>query len=124
MKHTLLFLALLGILLNAFRKEVVLLEYYANQDFIKRVLCINTARPELHCDGKCYLMTKLKAAEEAKKQAEMPAPLRDKHLDIQLFNPAFLQYPVFDFEPVSATVFFYNGAFQPGFLPALLRPPA
>ena len=124
MKHILLYLALLGILLNAFRKEVVLLEYYANQDFIKRVLCINTARPELHCDGKCYLMTKLKAAEAAEKQAEKPAPLRDKHLDIQLFNPAIFQYPVFDFKTISATAFVYDGVFHPGFLPALLRPPA
>jgi|APTNR8051073442_1049403.scaffolds.fasta_scaffold00575_24 hypothetical protein len=123
MKHTLLFLALLGILLNAFRKEVVLVEYYANKDFIKRVLCINTARPELHCDGKCYLMTKLREA-EAEKQSEMPAPLRDKHLDIQLFNPVFFQYPVFDFKSTSATEFVYDGAFQPGFLPAPLHPPA
>jgi len=123
MKHTLLFLALLGILLNAFRKEVVWLEYYANKDFIKRVLCINTASPELHCDGKCYLMTKLKEA-EAEKQSEMPAPLRDKHLDIQLFNPAFFQYPVFDFKLISATLFVYDGVFQSGFLPTILRPPA
>lgn len=124
MKHILLFLALLGILLNAFRKEIVLLEYYANKDFIKRVLCINTRRPEMHCDGKCYLMTKLKAAEKAEKQAEIPMPLRDKHLDIQLFYPAVVQYPLFDFMTIGALTFDYDGAFQQGFSPTLLRPPA
>ncbi|NUO02937.1 MAG: hypothetical protein HUU01_20200 [Saprospiraceae bacterium] len=124
MKKILLLLALSGILLNAFRKEVVLLEYYANKDFIKRVLCINTKRPEMHCDGKCYLMTKLKAAEEAEKQAKMPMPLRDKHLDIQLFCPVVFQYPAFDFKAIPVLPFSYDGIFHPGFLPALLRPPA
>jgi hypothetical protein len=38
------------------------LEYYSNQDFFTEVLCINKAKPELKCNGKCILMQKLKQA--------------------------------------------------------------
>jgi len=123
MKNVLILLALSGILLNTFNKELVLLDYYANRDFIKRVLCINTDKPELHCDGKCYLMTRLKA-EEAKKQSEAPMPLRDKQHDIQLFHPSVFQYPAFFFSAESLQVFAYQGNHCSGFLPDILHPPA
>lgn len=34
--------------------------FKANQTFIAKELCINKNRPELHCDGKCFLMTKMR----------------------------------------------------------------
>ncbi|SDF30803.1 hypothetical protein SAMN04487992_11128 [Cellulophaga baltica] len=40
------------------------MEYVFNYDYISEVLCINKDKPELNCNGKCYLMTKL--AEESK----------------------------------------------------------
>ncbi len=42
-----------------------------NQDYIASTLCENKDKPELHCEGKCFLMKKLKQAEEKeKKQAQ------------------------------------------------------
>jgi hypothetical protein len=42
-----------------------------NRDYIASTLCENRDKPELHCDGKCFLMKKLKQAEEKeKKQAQ------------------------------------------------------
>lgn len=41
-------------------------EYIANYDYIVNVLCENKDRPQLHCDGKCYLAKQLaKASEQA-----------------------------------------------------------
>ena len=37
-------------------------EYYSNRDFFAEVLCINKAKPELKCNGKCILMQKIKRA--------------------------------------------------------------
>lgn len=38
------------------------LEYYSNKNFFAAVLCINKAKPELKCNGKCALSKKLKKA--------------------------------------------------------------
>ena len=34
--------------------------FKANQTFIAKEFCINKNRPELHCDGKCFLTTKMR----------------------------------------------------------------
>lgn len=65
MRIGLLFLSL-SILL---RPALPLLEYGLNYDYIAEVLCINKAKPELHCDGKCYLKKQLAAASETEKPA-------------------------------------------------------
>lgn len=45
-------------------------EYIANYDYIANVLCENKDKPELKCDGKCYLSQML--AEESKQSEENP----------------------------------------------------
>ncbi|WP_405266718.1 hypothetical protein [Cellulophaga sp. Ld12] len=60
MKHSLIIIAILICLKPTFP----LMEYVFNYDYISEVLCINKEKPELNCNGKCYLMTKL--AEESK----------------------------------------------------------
>lgn len=42
-----------------FRPLVSLVEYAVNYDYIANVLCINKGKPELHCNGKCYLSKEL-----------------------------------------------------------------
>ncbi|HLW14642.1 MAG TPA: hypothetical protein VKX30_03975 [Flavobacteriaceae bacterium] len=37
------------------RPILPVLEYGWNYEYISKVLCINTDKPELKCDGKCYL---------------------------------------------------------------------
>ncbi|MFD2520619.1 hypothetical protein [Emticicia soli] len=43
---------------------IIYLQYEINKDYIIKNYCVNKNRPQLHCDGKCYLAKKLKAAEE------------------------------------------------------------
>ena len=56
------FLLLTGCL--SFSKNLVLLEYAINKDFIASALCINKARPKLQCQGKCQIMKKMAAEEQ------------------------------------------------------------
>lgn len=44
--------------------------FEANQGYIAKVMCENKSRPWLHCNGRCYLMKKLKQAEEREKKQE------------------------------------------------------
>lgn len=43
----------------------ILMDFTLRQDYIATYLCENRDKPSLHCDGKCYLAKKLKAAHEA-----------------------------------------------------------
>lgn len=61
------FLVLLYIL-AMLRPVIPLFEYVINQDYIAEFLCINTDRPELSCNGKCYLMQKIAEQNEEKRQ--------------------------------------------------------
>lgn len=41
------------------------MEYAAFYDYIKNELCVNREKPELQCNGKCYLMKKLAEASDS-----------------------------------------------------------
>jgi len=43
--------------------------YQVNKSYIAKELCINRNKPQLHCEGKCFLAKKLKAAEEKEQKA-------------------------------------------------------
>jgi len=45
------------------------LEYILNYDYIVKELCVNKAKPQMHCNGKCHLMKELAKAAEKEKPA-------------------------------------------------------
>lgn len=67
MKFLLVPLLMLLILAQSFGKCFVVVEYNLNKDFIAKKLCVNKAKPKLHCNGKCQMMKKL--AEEENRNA-------------------------------------------------------
>ncbi len=54
------------------RPVMPLANYLINQDYIAEFLCINKDKPELECNGKCYLAEQLKKASE-EKEKNLPA---------------------------------------------------
>lgn len=48
-----------------FRPLIPWVEYAVNYDYIVETLCINKSRPELHCNGKCYLTREITKNNEA-----------------------------------------------------------
>jgi len=59
-------------------------DYVINQDYIAEYLCINKDKPEMHCDGKCYLMQMLAEQNQEKKQ-NLPA------IDLREYPIGFVQ---------------------------------
>jgi hypothetical protein len=43
---------------------VIYLDFELRRDYIVKNLCVNKSRPELKCDGKCYLAKRIAAAQE------------------------------------------------------------
>lgn len=64
LKNGTIFLLILLLNSSLFNKWAIVGYYEANHEYIAKVLCENRERPELHCDGKCFLAKKLKKAEE------------------------------------------------------------
>lgn len=62
------------------------LDFEIRRDYIVKNLCINRNRPQMHCNGKCYLAKKMAALEEQeKRQAERDyiSQILDHVLDYQ-----------------------------------------
>lgn len=49
---------------------LVFLGFEMNQKYIIRELCVNKNKPQLQCNGKCYLMNKLKQAQDKEQKQE------------------------------------------------------
>lgn len=64
MQKVVLYSLLLATLLPSISPWGTIMYYNANKAYIARVLCENRDRPQLHCDGKCYLAKKLKAQQD------------------------------------------------------------
>lgn len=47
---------------------LIYLDFELRHDYIVKNLCINKSRPELNCDGKCYLAKRIAAAKEKEQQ--------------------------------------------------------
>jgi len=65
-------LLLLLIIVQSFNKLGIILAFNINQNYIAASLCVNKDKPQLHCNGRCFLAKKLRQAEqnEEKQRAE------------------------------------------------------
>ena len=64
---------LLALSSSQFSRLFIYAGFELNQNYISSTLCENRDKPELHCNGKCYLMKKLKQAEEKEQKQERQA---------------------------------------------------
>jgi len=62
-------------------------EYIANYDYIVNVLCENKDKPQLNCDGKCYLAKQLAKENEQNGQN----PFEQRQSKVELVQPMYFQ---------------------------------
>jgi hypothetical protein len=96
-----LFLAV-ALHLSTFLNVGVGLYFHLNKQFIVQQLCENRDKPEMHCNGKCYLTKQLHKAEKAqsnagsqiiKVQEEVIAEeLKLAHLEIGILSNEIVTY--------------------------------
>lgn len=55
---------------SGFTKLFVFAGFEMNQRYIASALCENRDKPQLHCNGHCYFLKKVKQAEEKEKNDE------------------------------------------------------
>jgi len=97
--------------------------FHLNREYIAKVLCENRQRPELKCNGQCYLAKKLKQQEDNK---DKETTNRVQNLPVlQLFTQAVDSFK-FDFDYMQfleKPSFFYQLAIYISPASRLLRPP-
>jgi len=106
-------------LLSMAKPIIPLAEYLINQEYIAEFLCINKDKPQLNCDGKCYLAKKLRVQEENKRKNIPKINLENhfhivnkNHFSIQPYDPISGQ----KFNPIESVVFsssYINDVFHP-----------
>lgn len=75
---------ILVIFLQTFSRFAVQADYLINIGYIVKNLCVNKDKPEMHCNGKCYLAKQLKQQE---KQEQAPVS-RKNNSEVILFFAA------------------------------------
>lgn len=73
---------------------IPIVEYAVNYEYISKVLCVNKAKPELKCNGKCHLMKELAKSSESEK------PISDKKIAVKEFEILFFQ----EIKPISILI--------------------
>lgn len=74
------------------------IEYAINKDFISKVLCINKNTPELNCNGKCYLKSQLKKANETNQSDKPVVPPK---IELGKYPIGFIQECVYSNKQVN-----------------------
>ncbi|GAB3967096.1 hypothetical protein GCM10028806_08790 [Spirosoma terrae] len=64
MRNALIYFLLFATLLPTVSPWGIIAHYQLNKKYIARVLCQNRDKPQLHCDGQCYLAKRLKAQQD------------------------------------------------------------
>jgi hypothetical protein len=72
---------------QAFNTSFIFLEYQLNKEYISKNLCENRDKPEMKCEGRCYLCKRLK--KEENKDQENPNRKLDKRSEIIPFHEGF-----------------------------------
>ncbi len=87
------FFLLIGILLNCFNYWVLSSSYAFNKTYISTVLCSNRNKPDLHCEGKCFMDIKLKELEQKNKHDQENLK---RLIETVAPTTALLKIPVFE----------------------------
>lgn len=123
-KRVIAFTLLALISIKTLLVPVVYLDFELRKEYIVKNLCENRFKPQLHCDGKCYLAKTLnkiaeeKAQNEAEKQGQSIKKILEEVFDEQLFEQLSIalfppsEFPLFDYQP-RATVAFIAAVFHP-----------
>lgn len=90
-KRFVIFCVLFALISSHFSQFFTYTGFEVNQKYIAENLCVNKSKPWMHCNGRCYLMKKLKQAEEKEKSQEKQSQ-RNLFQNINVINLTSLKF--------------------------------
>lgn len=103
----------------------VYLDFELRKEYIIQNLCENRFKPQLHCDGKCYLSKQLhKVAEDnARNEAQKQSDTVKKIIQ-EVFDETYFEFIIkAAFSDIKTSFFLAASSIQRGFLSKPLMPP-
>ena len=85
------------VILNSMVYSVIKVSFSMNRAYIVENFCINKDKPELKCDGKCFLMQKIN--EEKERQDSLPAFTFNKDFGVFISTTFSMNAVELAFEP-------------------------
>lgn len=78
--------------------------YEINKEYVSTVLCINKNKPELKCNGKCYLTKQLKKADTPQSDTEKNLPGNSKKSEhVEYLLSGNLKYSIMNIAVLSSS---------------------
>ena len=122
MKRGFILILVLVMLLQSSIRSVYVAYYQINQDYIASVLCINKAKPTSICNGKCYLLKKMK--EQAKQEQTIPSVLKGLEKVVLYFAQTNISFvPIFSEETQVASLDAYQIHAYKSLVDCIIQPP-
>jgi hypothetical protein len=123
MRTVIIYIWLITTILPTFSQWGTLAYYQINKEYITRVLCKNRDKPQLHCNGQCYLAKKLK--EQQAKQDQQTSEQVQNIPSLQLFASPLAFFSFFEahFVQRQALTFSYRLATYQAPFSILVPPP-
>ncbi|MEC7782155.1 hypothetical protein [Leeuwenhoekiella palythoae] len=119
MKNLVIIFAFLMVLRPAFP----FLEYALDYEYISTVLCENKDKPQLNCNGKCYLMQALADASEKESTQKKKSTMSSIELLPFIIEVNELSIPIVFAEETQVTFSFYPNLSARETATGLFRPP-
>ena len=120
MRYVTAIILLVGMLGTTFSSYCVWLDYSLNKKFIAANLCVNKDRPELKCEGRCYLCRKINN-ENNKAPENSPRRTNFKFQLLSEMPSGSFVFSIPDF--IVPAHSFYNSAPCSSFLSSFFHPP-
>lgn len=107
-----------------FRPLIPMVEYAVNYKYIVNTLCVNKSKPEIHCNGKCYLSKELAKTNNDTESTPFNKAKNSgqKILDIYIL-PEITELIITEKIPFFNFSFTYETAYSFLFLQHIFKPP-
>lgn len=106
-------------------KAGFIIYWKANQAYITATLCENKDKPEMNCNGKCYLNKQLKKADDTEndKKSIPNAILKLKSVDLFVLQNHYWNFGNYLFASDKSTPIYRSLNLLTGYQNSLFRPP-
>lgn len=119
MKKTFSILMTMLFLLVSFQQALLIVHFKLNQKEIEKEFCVNKAKPQLQCHGKCHLKKDLEKSEKN----DLEQTNISKKIEIALISTVELNVPVCKtIKPNTVLIYKNNGLLEPH-LEIIVPPP-
>jgi len=107
------------------RPLIPIVNYIVNYDYIVDELCVNRDKPELNCNGRCYLMQALADEASKKKESEERGAKNNLNSNIAFFHAPgqLLELSLLKLESKNVACDMYVSTHTIQFIQKLIKPP-